>query len=212
MKVLVIAPHPDDESFGCGGALIRHAKEGDEIHVVYLSSGEYSLRHLDRENAWKIREREAESAAEVLGVTALTFLRQPDWFVGEKTEHAAERLARVLGDRHPDQVYLPHSGDWHPDHQAAEPIVARALTTIGVNLGVSRRYEVWTPLPAYDYVADITDLIETKLAALDCYRSQSYFKLGRAAEGLAAYRGAMATRTDYAEVFAGWFVDDSASA
>jgi LmbE family N-acetylglucosaminyl deacetylase len=204
MNVLVIAPHPDDETFGCGGALIQHAKEGDQIHVVYLSSGEYSLRHLDRAEAWKVREQEAAAAAEVLGVTALTFLRQPDWFVGEKTEHAADRLARVIGSR-PDLVYLPHADDWHPDHQAAEPIVARVLTTLEVQLGISRRYEVWTPLTAYDFVADISDVIDVKIAALECYRSQSYFNLARAAKGLAAYRGAIATRTAYAEVFAGWF-------
>ena len=68
MNVLVIAPHPDDESIGCGGALCLHAARRDPMAVVYLSSGELGLKHLPRNKAWLTREREAERAARILGV------------------------------------------------------------------------------------------------------------------------------------------------
>jgi len=45
MKVLIIAPHPDDESIGCGGTLCLHARRGDPMAVVYLTSGELGLKH-----------------------------------------------------------------------------------------------------------------------------------------------------------------------
>ena len=59
MNVLVIAPHPDDESIGCGGTLCLHARRGDPITVAYLTSGELGLKHLARNKARLTREREA---------------------------------------------------------------------------------------------------------------------------------------------------------
>src|SRR4051812_24596047 len=81
--VVVIAPHPDDESIGCGGAILSHTGRGDRVHVVFLTSGELGLKHLKVEEAWNIRESEARAAAGILGISQLTFLRQPDWCVGD---------------------------------------------------------------------------------------------------------------------------------
>ena len=67
MKVLIIAPHPDDESIGCGGTLCLHGGRGDSMAAVYLTSGELGLKHLPREQARLTREREAEKAARMLG-------------------------------------------------------------------------------------------------------------------------------------------------
>ena len=63
MNVVVIAPHPDDESIGCGGALCRHADAGDRVTVAFLTSGELGLKQLAREAAWQIREAEAHDLA-----------------------------------------------------------------------------------------------------------------------------------------------------
>ena len=81
MSILIIAPHPDDESIGCGGTICLHSDRGERTVAVFLTSGELGLEHLPREEAWRVREGEAEAAAEIL-------------------EHRAElRIVRVIDGR-----------------------------------------------------------------------------------------------------------------
>jgi LmbE family N-acetylglucosaminyl deacetylase len=77
MNILVIAPHPDDETIGCGGTLCLHAYNGDRVTAVFLTSGELGLKKLRREQAWKIREHEARRAAKILGLADLFFCVSP---------------------------------------------------------------------------------------------------------------------------------------
>jgi N-acetylglucosamine malate deacetylase 1 len=202
MNVLVIAPHPDDESIGCGGSLCLHARRGDALAVVYLTSGELGLKHLPRTKAWLTREREAKKAARTLGVARSFFLRLPDWFVGNNSDRAAKKLGPLLKRLRPDLVYLPHANEWHPDHKAALPIVRAALKSAGVSRPVLLAYEVWTPLAEYDHVEDISVVMPRKLRALRAHASQLHaFDYVRAVSGLNQFRGALAARCRYAEVF-----------
>jgi len=202
MKILVIAPHPDDEAIGCGGVLCRHAGAGDQIAAVFLTSGELGLKRLPREEAWGIREGEARGAAEILGIGSLTFLRLPDWLVGEDVAAAASALRPVLAQEKPDLIYLPHPEDGHPDHRAALPVLRAALADLD---GLAPRllsYEIWTPLSRHDQVHDITAVMARKLRALRAHRSQlDEFDYVRAVNGLNAFRGALAGKCRYAEVF-----------
>jgi len=201
VNVLVIAPHPDDEAIGCGGSICLHAARGDRVAVVFLTSGELGLKHLPRDEAWRVRESEAEAAAEVLGVAALSFLRLPDWDVGDRVDDAATLLRPILHQERPSVVYVPHPTEWHPDHQAALPIVRAALPD-GNDPPLGLAYEVWTPLAAYDHVEDITPVMRRKLQAVRRYRSQiGHFRYDRAVFGLNQYRGSLAARSRYAEVF-----------
>ena len=202
MNVLVIAPHPDDESIGCGGALCLHARRGDRIWAVYLTSGELGLKHLPRHHAWLTREREAGRAAKILGIARLFFLRLPDWFVSDAVEKGASKVRRILKGAKPDLVYLPHEQEWHPDHKAALPILRAALKDGRTVAPVARAYEVWTPLPAYDHVEDISAVLPRKLRALRAHKSQlGEFDYVRAVSGLNQFRGALAARRPFAEVF-----------
>ena len=200
--VLIIAPHPDDESIGCGGTISLHHQRGDAVHVVFLTSGELGLSDLPREEAWRVRETEAHAAADVLGVSTLTFLRLQDWFLSEQVVEAAARLLPIVESMAPAIIYTPHVREWHPDHRAALAIVRQALP--GGHLGSLslRAYEVWTPLSEYDYVEDITSVMSYKLRAVRSYVSQiPQFRYDRAVRGLNQYRGALAARCPYAEVF-----------
>jgi LmbE family N-acetylglucosaminyl deacetylase len=201
-NILVIAPHPDDEAIGCGGTLCCHTARGDRVAAVFLTSGELGLEHLPREEAWRIREREAEVAAEVLGLADLTFLRCPDWIVGEGVDEAAALLRPILAREAPQSIYLPHDREWHPDHRAALGVVRAACRDSEIPAPDLLTYEVWTPLSEYDQVNDITPVMARKLRAVRCYRSQlAGFHYDRAVRGLNQYRGALAAQCRYAEVF-----------
>jgi LmbE family N-acetylglucosaminyl deacetylase len=199
MNVLVVAPHPDDEAIGCGGAVCLHADRGDRVTAVFLTSGELGFKHLPREEACRVREAEAEAAAGVLGLSRLAFLRLPDWGVGEQIGDAAAALRPVLEREEPQLVYVPHAADGHPDHRVALPVLRAAL---GPEAPVVRTYEVWTPLGEFDHVEDVTAVMRRKLQAVRCHASQvGHFRYDRAVRGLNRYRGALAARCAYAEVF-----------
>ncbi len=201
-RVAVIAPHPDDEAVGCGGAIARHTARGDRVSVFFLTSGELGLKHLPKQDAWDIREAEAEAARQVLGISSIDFLRGPDWFVGDDVNAMASALSPLLLRDLPDIVYLPHPGEWHPDHQACLPVTLAALRLSNLSAASLRTYEIWTPLAAYDYVEDITTVVRQKMRAIRCYRSQlESFRYDRAIRGLNQYRGTIAARCPYAEVF-----------
>src|SRR5258708_6775189 len=172
MNVLVIAPHPDDEAIGCGGALCLHADRGDRVVAVFLTSGELGLKKLAREAAWEIREGEARRAANILGLAETIFLRQPDWVLGEHVASTADALRPILGREAPALIYLPHAQDSHPDHQAASPILRSALEGSACGRATLRAYEVWTPISRFDEVQDISAVMPRKLRAIRAHHSQ----------------------------------------
>jgi len=201
MNVLVIAPHPDDEAIGCGGTIRRHATVGDRVFTVFLSSGELGLKSLPPEQACRHREMEAQAAAEILGVAGLTFLRRPDWSMRESIEETAKALRPILRQETAGLIYLPHPGEWHPDHGASLSIVRTALEAED-HSPLLRCYEFWTPLAHYDCVEDITDTMPQKMCAVRCYQSQlAQYRYDQAVLGLNLYRGVTAARRRFAEVF-----------
>ena len=201
MKVLVVAPHPDDESIGCGGTVRLHVERGDRVDVVFLTSGELGLEELAPDTALKVREEEAEEAAAVLGINRLTFLRHPDWFVDDVGDAVRDDLVRLIEADAPDRVLHPHAGEAHPDHAAAARIVDRVSDLIGPPF-VRVAYEVWTPMTDFDDVEDISAVVATKLHAVRTYTSQlAKFRYDDAVEGLNRFRGALAGHCAHAEVF-----------
>jgi LmbE family N-acetylglucosaminyl deacetylase len=201
MNVLVIAPHPDDEAIGCGGAICLHAARGDRVVVVFLTSGELGIKGLEHEAVRRIRESEALAAAAILGVADAVFFRRPDYALGECVHETARDLAPVLEREAPAVVYLPHPQEWHPDHRAAEPILRRALADASPPRR-ARLYEVWTPMADHDDGEDISSVMRRKLQAVRAHASQvQQLRYDRAVRGLNQYRGALAWGCRYAEVF-----------
>ena len=201
MNVLVVAPHPDDESIGCGGAIATHADAGDRVTVVWLTSGGAGVGSTDPARAREIRETEAVAAAGLLGLTGHIFLGLPDGDLGSEVTAATTAIAGLVDRIRPGVVYAPHELENHPDHVAAFHATEVAMTAAPSG-GVLHCYEVWTPLTWFDVVLPIDGQMGRKLEAVGCYRSQlEHFRLEAAAAGLAAYRGALAGGCDYAEVF-----------
>lgn len=202
MNILVIAPHPDDESIGCGGTLCLHADAGDRVAVVFLTSGELGLKHLPREEAWKVREREARRAAKIIGIAELSFLHLPDWMVSDHFVEGSDALRPILQRESPGLIYLPHPADAHPDHQASWPLLKQALNDSETPRPKLRTYEVWTPMSNTEEVQDITSVMPRKLKAIRAHRSQlADFQYDKAMRGLNQYRGEISGRCQFAEVF-----------
>jgi LmbE family N-acetylglucosaminyl deacetylase len=202
MNVLVVAPHPDDEAIGCGGAICLHVARGDRVVVAFLTSGELGLKHLSRDEAWRVREAEARSAGGILGVADMRFLRCPDWYLNENLADTAGLLQPVMDAEGPQVIYFPHPQESHPDHQATARILDMTLQRCQKQPVALYGYEVWSPLPAYDHIQDISKVMARKLRAVRCHRSQlAAIQYDRAVKGLNQYRGCLAGRCRYAEVF-----------
>jgi N-acetylglucosamine malate deacetylase 1 len=182
--VLVVAPHPDDESIGAGGAIARHVDQGDEVLVVVATSGERTRGGTGVEDVAAAREAECVAACEALGLLhPPVFLRLPDGALGDHVEVLAERLRHHGATA--NVVYAPSVLDPHRDHRAANVGLARAGLAAEV-LG----YEVWSPAPV-DVLLDIDAVIDRKLRALSRYATAlETIDYVRTASGLAAYRSA----------------------
>jgi LmbE family N-acetylglucosaminyl deacetylase len=187
-RVMVVAPHPDDETLGCGGALLKHHLAGDHITAVFMTDGSKgdTLAGVSGGALIELREREARAAAAVLGIDECVFLRNPDAFL-HCSPQTSGQLRELLESLQPDLVYAPSPFDTHRDHQQACMITARALGDCPSPAEVCL-YEVWAPVPAN--CAVVIDL-ERKVQAIRCYRSQmderELYVTGSTA--LARYRG-----------------------
>ena len=135
-RLLLVAPHPDDESLACG-ILLQHAVEaGAAIGVVYITDGEnnpwpqrwlsrrWRLNAADRQRWAKLRRREALAALRLLGVSPedARFLGWPDQGLDRlfraDSALAQARLRYLIHDWSPSDVIGPDRGDRHPDHRA----------------------------------------------------------------------------------------------
>jgi LmbE family N-acetylglucosaminyl deacetylase len=202
--VLIVAPHPDDEAIGCGGAICLHRQRGDPVQVVFLTSGEKGIPDVAEDAVRAIREAEAREAAAVLDVNGVAFLRLPDLGLEHCLERGAEAVRQVLEEHRPHLVYLPHPADDHPDHAATVSLVraARAQLTGRPRRPELRVYEVWSPMTHYGWVEDISAVMRRKLRAVRCYRSQlAIFRYDRAVRGLNQFRGVLGAGSRYAEAF-----------
>ena len=195
--VLVVAPHMDDETIGCGGTILRHRRAGAPVTIVYMTDGARGNPQMQRDEALiEIRKAEARRAAEILGGCELVFLDLPE---RELTSDAATAtlLAEQVERIRPAVVYVPWSLDGHPDHIATCHATSRALmgvyTTRNGDTSPApaprvREYEVWSPL-TLNCMADISAELEDKLRALRQFESQLRdFDYVQVARGLSMYR------------------------
>ena len=186
-KVLVLAPHIDDDVIGAGGCLRKHVLAGDNVKVVYFA------------DCTEERIREAEEAAEVIGFVDLEFLGYESKRLGDNAGIPA-RLSGIVDYYKPELVYLPSLFDRHNDHLALNNHLAALQKKYAYGFTVCA-YEVWTALVP-NLVIDVTDTIEAKKKALSRYTSQlASNDWLDAAVSLNRYRGVTSGAGAYAEGF-----------
>lgn len=198
-RVLCLAPHPDDESAGPGGALALHARLGDPVSVVFVTSGVHGdpVQRYDPAEYVALRRAEARQACLALGVEASDFWDLPDSCEVSRADLAAvtERLVDLFDRTRPAVVYAPHEGEAHSDHFFVA-LAARQARERAARPPVLVGYEVWSPMQA-GFVLDVTEVYEAKRQAVRCYTSQlAHTDILAAIEGLNAYRSILLPHND----------------
>ncbi|MCZ2439517.1 MAG: PIG-L family deacetylase [Burkholderiales bacterium] len=163
-RLLVLAPHPDDEVFGVGGTLARALDQGGEACVVVVSDGGAG-------GEAAVRERESRAAAAALGHDpagrALQFWRLPDR--GLRPDAAlAQRIREAIEAQQPQWLLAPSPFEVHPDHRAVCRAAIDAAAGTAVELVF---YEVGQALMP-NALVDITPVLARKRAAIACFGSQ----------------------------------------
>ena len=121
-KVLVIAPHPDDETLGCGGTLFRHKANGDEIYWLIVTG--ISVEIGWSKDAVIKRDNEINAVSKKYGFSDVYNLRLPTTKIDTlPLSDLIEKITDVYKNIKPDVIYIPFSYDVHTDHQ----IIAKAL-------------------------------------------------------------------------------------
>jgi len=168
--VLCVAPHPDDETAGCGGMLAFHARAGDPVTVAVLTDGARGSHRRDRDEAYvRLRQAEAVAALAVLGLPRPEFLELPDGGLAAVADLRA-RLAALIRRTGARTVYAPSPFEIHPDHVAAAVAAVGAAADAAPDARVLL-YEIGVPVPA-NVLVDITPVAELKFRALRSYASQ----------------------------------------
>jgi N-acetylglucosamine malate deacetylase 1 len=205
LAILVVAPHQDDESIGCGGLIALVKSHGGTADVVFCGDGSRgfapSAQPTDAERGALVvrRQQEARRAAAVLGVDSVTCLDGRD---GQLHVEAglAPQLARILEARRYDIVLGPWPHDGHADHRATWRSLKQALRSARPETEVWL-YEVWSPLLP-TIAVDISPVVDVKRRAIAVYESQcGVIDYVETALGLSRYRSVLIPGSRYAEAF-----------
>jgi LmbE family N-acetylglucosaminyl deacetylase len=130
---IVFAPHPDDETLGCGGTIGRLVQSGVPVHLVVLTDGRGSHAHLmPADELAAIRLEEAGMAAAALGIrrSAIDLLGFEEPRLGASAPSAKEKIAAILNQHRPAQILVPYRHDPHVDHRTTSSLVAAVSRTL----------------------------------------------------------------------------------
>ena len=203
MRVLVIAPHPDDEILGVGGTMAKRAAAGDEVYVCVVTKAYEPLFPAAVTEQSRAECREADRLA---GAKETLFLDFPAVMLETVPRYEFNgKIGEVISKIKPDEVYIPHRGDMQLDHQMVVDAAMVALRPKYAHT-VCRIYAYETlsetgwniPNTVNEFIPnvyeDISDFLDTKIKAMAIFKTQlAEYPNARsvgAIEALARYRGA----------------------
>ena len=209
-KVLVIAVHPDDETLGCGGTLLKHKANKDEINWLICTD-------IDKQHSYyEHRQEEIHKISQAFGFNSvinmkLNTMRVDEYFMGE----LIEQISQVINKIQPNIIYLPFKNDVHSDHRKIFDAVYSCTKSFRYPF-VKKIYMMETlsetefapPIPAESFApnvfVDISNYFEKKLEIMKIYKSEvgehPFPRSIKNIESLATFRGATAGCI-YAESF-----------
>jgi bacillithiol biosynthesis deacetylase BshB1 len=177
VEILAVGAHPDDVELGCGGTLALLSRRGRSVGILDLTRGEAGTRGTPQ-----TRAAEAAESARILGARFRDGLDLGDGNL--RTDRAAElEVVDVIRRRRPRLVFAPLAVDRHPDHVRAGRLVTDAAFYAGLRALETGRaphrpqqvvYYPSTFLAEPTFLVDVTEALETKLAAVRAFRSQFF--------------------------------------
>ncbi len=210
-RILVIAPHPDDEAIGCAGTILLHKQSGDTVCVAYITDGRKSeALGLDSATMAAVRKKEAEASAEALRIDRFEWVGLPEgeWGLGQ----LAPRLRHLLTEFSPHVIYAPSRIDVHREHHKIAHALAEALFQshhVQVNSPRMRIYQVQVPLTPVlvNFKADTSSLAVQSMRVLNTYPSQigSTCRARRKWRYAACFHGAETHQEEFWEMSAGQY-------
>lgn len=199
-RVLVLAPHPDDEVFGCGGAVSQLASAHAEIKTLILTDGLSGLPASNAAKGVNIRRRESIQAAHCLGTPKPIFLDRQDGALMQDADLLTVIL-EAIGDFQPDLILAPSIWEMHRDHRAVSQ-AGLALAAQLPSVANIAMYEVGVPLVPNAFI-DISETATKKSRAMRCFESQnSQQAYAEQIQGLNRYRSyTLGMQVKFAEAY-----------
>jgi N-acetylglucosamine malate deacetylase 1 len=208
MKVLVVAPHADDETLGMGGTIAKYAAEGHDVVVAVLTGhGTENDHPLWPRKVWDTVRAELRDACAILGVSEVILEEVPAVMVAEQPVWKLNQItSRIVASVEPDILYVPFLNDLHKDHREcfhSFSVTWRPYTSLGKKIKEVLCYEVPSethlsfPFVEQGFLpngwVDVSGYLDLKLKALQCYRSQLQPhpspRSAKSVEALAVWRG-----------------------
>lgn len=178
MKILIIAPHPDDEVLGCGGTIAKYSIIGDQVYLCIVTKAytpDWSEEFI------KNRQKEIGKSNKILGIKKTYFLDFPtvklDTISQKKLNKA---IYKVVSEINPDILYIPHKGDLNKDHRLVFESSLVATRPIDQKIKKVLSYETLSetewgqPIEPFipNIYEDITETFRDKIEAFKSYKSE----------------------------------------
>lgn len=188
-KILVIAPHQDDEVVGCGGTVIKHAKTGGHVEIVFCTSDTQE------------RAEETKEATQILSSKVNHLLQFEIRSLYSHIDELSKKFTELFERVQPDIIFMPFMLDNHQDHISVSKALVKSYKQHKID-SLIYAYSVWTTLIP-NSIVDISDVWSEKEKAIECYKTQmatrNYVKM---ASSIAQYWSVVkGHNTQYCEVF-----------
>lgn len=210
-RIIVIAPHPDDEIIGCGGTLLKHVQDGDRVFVVFITNGELIDDNKEYEIQCQIRKNEAMNVAKESNMEIIYWSNIPARKIRDNYSKLEKDLIKIFRYIKPNIIYVPHENEKDGDHVLTLELAKEAyflskipmkdckLNSIPAQI---KGYEVWSPIRDVHSCCDISSFMDKKKDLIKIYDSQmQQMNYADGVAGLNQYRAAFFGVEGYLEVF-----------
>lgn len=210
-KVLVIVAHADDEAIGCGGTLIKHQQQGDEIRIIYMTNGVDARQHnfkkqnIEDKKTIDIRLNSQQKACHFLNIKQSYNFDFPDNQMDQvPLIKVVKVIEEIIASYQPNLIYTHHGGDLNIDHRVVHQAVitacrpqpdtsVKSIFTFEVNSSTEWSNTTMSNNFIPNYFIDISEVILAKKQLLQCYqqemRAYPHSRSLQAIENLNQWRG-----------------------